>query len=309
MMRGGFIACIFCLICLTLYAQKNTCYTTEIATVNATGKVYNLVSIEYDKNRNVVHKKTVMDFGGIPTVTSVFNTYNEKNQLIKTQNTYNKRITNASEYTYDILGNKLTERQLIDGVLSSTSSFSGNSEELNNYEDDGSVSTKVKTVKSKNEEIKTILNSNDEMISQEITTYSDNGLKIKYEEIEPQSFFSKSTQFIYNVSGKLIEENHMYNDKISLQLIYQYDGEYLKEHKGLLPNGKEQFRIEYYYTDGLLTEIKNFTDDVFITVVEKKYDTHRNLSEEITSNNKGQILTSTKYTYECDESSRHTRGD
>jgi hypothetical protein len=156
-MRGTIIGCIVTLLSSGLYAQDKACLSSEVATLNSEGKVYNLVTFEYDKAKNLILKKTVVDFGGTPTVSTVSNTYNLLNQLVKTENTYNQRVTNALEYTYDLLGNKLSERQVIDGILSSTNSFSGSLDEITNFEDDGSVSTKVKTVKSKTEEIKTIL--------------------------------------------------------------------------------------------------------------------------------------------------------
>ena len=299
-MRGTLIGYIVTLLSSGLYAQDKSCLSSEVATLNSEGKVYNLVTFEYDKSKNLIHKKTVVDFGGTPSVSTVSNSYNLLNQLVKTESTFNQRLTNALEFTYDLLGNKLSERQLTDGILSSTNSFSGGLDEITNFDDDGSVSTKVKTVKSKTEEVKTILNRNDEMISQEITTFSEQGLKMKYELIEPKAFLNKSIKYRYNESGKLVEENHMYNEKISLQMLHEYDGENVMVYKGLLPNGKEQFRVEYSYTNGLQTQVKNYTDGVLYTTIEKKYDSRRNLLQEITSNNKGQILTSTNYKYECD---------
>lgn len=299
-MKSGVIGCTLYFLSGILYAQDTKCLESDISTLNANGKVYHQVTFEYDKNKNLINKKTLVDFGGTPTVSSVSNTYNLQNQIVRTQNYYNEKVINSTDFTYDLQGNKLSERQIIDGVLSSTNSFSGGLDEIINFDDDGSVSTKVKTVKSATEEIKTILNRNDEMISQEIITFSDKGLKIKYELIEPKSFLNKSIKYVYNASGKLIEENHIYNDKLSLQLINEYDGEKISVYKALLPNGKEQFRVEYTYIDGLQTQIKNYTDGLLYTTIEKKYDSRRNLLQEITSNNQGQILTSTNYKYECD---------
>ena len=284
----------------TALAQNTRCVPLEITTLSNSGREVNKISYSYNAKRDITEIRKVTDHGGTPSVIEVKNFYDNQNKLIRTEDYFNAKLTYNTLLEYDNLGNKTLERKSLSNSLSSINELKGNISDVVNYAEDGSVISRTTTEKSDTKEVKTVFNNKQEILSEEAVVYHPDGRKEFYHFLEPKINLIREIKFEYNSQGLLVRELHSYNSKITLTIETTYQGINRLQQKGILPNGREEFRTEYKYSNNLESEILHYAQGKLFTKTEKKYDSHGNLLEEILSNNQGQILNSTFYKYECE---------
>ncbi len=289
-------------VCSDVLAQKDTvtCKPKEIVTINNAGKQIAKANYEYNDRGQVISEKMIVDYGGTPSETHIENTYDQLNKLIKKDIYVNKKLTNSLSFTFDLNGNKITEINNLTNSISNINILNSNILEVINLYPDGSTKSIIRTEKSDKRTSVTHLNGARDIISEETTLFNANG-KISLNEIrEILTGTSRKIEYEYDKTGNIVTEKHSYNSNLIRIISYEYEGNLKKLQRGVLKNGKEDFRVEYNFSNGKEIEIKNYNNEVFDSKIEKKYDASGNLSEEFTSNKQGQIIKRTNYIYECE---------
>lgn len=295
-----FIGLVFCSL---TYAQKTPCLLVSSETLGGSDHTQlQRIDISYNAHKDIVSKKMQTLYMGVPINSADLYTYNTLNQLVSQENYFKGKLTSSFTFQYDISGNLIAKSDNINNLLSNRYNLTegSSSSEIISFNREGNISTRTITKKTDNEEVVEVFNGKNELLKEEITIFNKEGKKLSYQIIEPHIKQTEGINYEYNSGNQLVSETHTANGTATFMVYYGYDGNHMVLQRGVLPKGKEEYRVEYKYSNNLEIAVLNYSNGELYTTVEKKYDSKNNLVQEITSNNQGQILTSRNFKYDCE---------
>lgn len=280
-----------------VFAQN--CLPKEIATIGASGKKLGIVSFLYDKNGNKIQKKTVVDFGGKPVETVVITKFSDSNKETRIDTYEQDKLTYSVDIIYDANGNKISESSTSSGFITNNTSFTASGFESKQFSQQGSVQTIKRKIREGNKETTVTLSANNTVQTEETVFFDDTERKIWWERYEPTTALLQRIDYTYDNRGNIIKESFSYNKHATMTVNYQYKDGLLEKKWGNSKKGEETFRQEYQYQGTAEKEIRIYSYGILSTITEKIYDVGQNLLQEKESNNKGQIIKITNYSYDC----------